>query len=270
MRFGIEVVPFGPYTDPRPVVELAVAAELAGWEAVSIWDHANFYGGVGDPWVTLTAVAAATRRVRLVTAVSPVPRYRPHLLARTLCALDAFSGGRVTLGAGLGVPWDLDSTGDGADDRTRAAMTDEALDLIGRWYAGQTVTHAGTHYRADAVQVAPRGVQEPRLPVWVGGLSRPALRRAARWDGWIVPTIDETQAVTLPPEQLAQDVAYLNQHRESEAPVDVAVDGTTSAGETGRSVAYAQAGATWWFESIFGLRGSHAEMLERVQAGPPG
>ncbi|WP_024286459.1 LLM class flavin-dependent oxidoreductase [Cellulomonas sp. KRMCY2] len=270
MRFGIEIVPFGPYTDPRNVVEIAVAAEHAGWDAISVWDHANFFGGVGDPWVTLTAVATATSRLRLVTAVSPVPRYRPHLLARTLCALDTLSAGRVTLGAGLGVPWDLDSTGDGADDRTRAAMADEALDLIGRWYAGETVTHTGTHYRADAVQVSPPGVQLPRLPVWIGGLSRAALRRAARWDGWIVPAIDENQDVTLTPEQLAADVAYLSAQRRTDAPFDVAVDGTTVAGEAGRSVEYAEAGATWWFESLFGLRGSHAEMVERAAAGPPG
>ena len=267
MRFGVEIVPFGEYAEPGPVVEIAVAAEAAGWEALSIWDHCHFWGGVGDPWVTLTAVAAATTTLRLVTDVTPVPRYRPHLLARSLHALDAFSGGRVTFGAGLGVAEDLAPLGDHRDDRTRAAMTDEALGLITRWCQGEVVTHEGEHYRSDGAQIAARPTQEPRIPVWIGGWSRPALRRAARWDGWIVSAIDETQAVWFGPERVAEGLVYLG---ELGAPaIDVAVNGTTAAGEPGLTREFAEAGATWWFESIFGLRGSHTEMLERVTAGPP-
>lgn len=268
MRYGIEVVPFGDYAEPGPVVELAVAAEAAGWEALCIWDHAHFWGGVGDPWVTLTAVAAVTTRLRLVTDVSPVPRYRPHLLARSLHALDAFSGGRVTFGAGLGAPEDLVPVGDDADARTRAAMTDEALGLITRWCQGETVTHAGEHYRADGVQVAARGVQEPRMPVWIGGWSRPALRRAARWDGWIMAAIDEGAKVWFGPDRLAEAVAYLVENG-TRPGFDVAINGTSAPGERGLSREYAEAGATWWFESLFGLRGPHTEMLDRVSAGPP-
>ena len=279
MRFGVEVVPFGPHADPRAVVELAVAAEAAGWEGLWIWDHAHFPGGVGDPWVTLTAVAAATSRLRLVPGVAPLPRYRPHLLARTLTSLDLLSGGRVTLGAGLGVAGDLAPLGDEADGRVRARMTDEALDLIVRMCAGGPVTHDGAHYRAEDVQIAGEPVQRPRLPVWIGGSSRSALRRAARWDGWIVGTIDEAQRVTKSPEQLAEELGYLSSVREeirdtvgdgdAETGFEVAVDGTSPPGGAGLAGEYAEAGATWWFESLFGLRGSHAELLDRVAAGPP-
>ena len=250
------------------MVELAVAAEAAGWEALCIWDHCHFWGGVGDPWVTLTAVAAATRRLRLVTDVVPVPRYRPHLLARSLHALDAFSGGRVTFGAGLGVEEDLDPVGDHADDHTRAAMTDEALDLITRWCQGESVQHDGAHYRSDGTQIAARTVQDPRMPVWIGGWSRPALRRAARWDGWIMSAIDEHQTVRFGPDQLADAVGYLEEKGVGGA-FDVAVNGTTPSDGSQLPAEYAAAGATWWFESLFGLRGSHAQMLERVAAGPP-
>ncbi len=267
MRYGIEVVPFGAYAEPGPVVELAQAAESAGWDALAIWDHCHFWGGVGDPWVTLTAVAAATSRLRLVTAVTPVPRYRPHLLARSVHALDAFSGGRVTLGVGLGVAEDLEPLGDHHDDRTRAAMTDEALALVSRWCNGEAVQHAGPHYRSDGAQVASRATQEPRVPVWVGGWSRPALRRAARWDGWIMAAVDEKQEVWFGPDRLAESVGYLREH--TSGPLDVAVNGTTQAGERGLAPAYEAAGATWWFESVFGLRGTHEEMLARVLAGPP-
>jgi alkanesulfonate monooxygenase SsuD/methylene tetrahydromethanopterin reductase-like flavin-dependent oxidoreductase (luciferase family) len=268
VRCGIEVVPFGAYAEPGPVVELAVAAEAAGWDALCIWDHCHFWGGVCDPWVALTAVAAATSRLRLITDVSPLPRYRPHMLARSLHALDAFSGGRVTFGAGLGVAEDLAPLGDDRDDRTRAAMTDEALDLVVRWCNAETITHEGVHYRADGAQVANRPTQTPRIPVWIGGWSRPALRRAARWDGWVVSAIDENQVVQFGPDRIADAVTYLREHGASEG-FDVAVNGTTPVGERGLVPEYAEAGATWWFESVFGLRGPHTEMLERVAAGPP-
>ena len=268
MRYGIEVVPFGQYAEPGPVVELARAAEAAGWDGLCIWDHGHFWGGVGDPWVTLAAAACATDRLRLITDVTPVPRYRPHLLARSVHALDALSEGRFTLGAGLGVQGDLEPQGDYHDDRTRAAMADEALALVVRWCAGETVTHAGEHYVSEGTQVANRATQEPRIPVWIGGWSRPALRRAARWDGWITSAIDETGAVLCPPDALAQSVAYLGEQGAG-AGFDVAVNGTTTAGERGLVPEYADAGATWWFESVFGLRGSHEEMLARVSAGPP-
>jgi hypothetical protein len=268
VRYGIEVVPFGAYADPGPVVELAVAAEEAGWEALALWDHGHFPGGVGDPWVTFAAVAAVTKRLRLVTDVSPVPRYRPHLLARSVHAVDSLSGGRVTLGAGLGQAWDLDAVGDHHDDVTRAAMADEALELVVRWCNGETVEHAGEYYRADGVQVASGPTQRPRVPVWVGGTSRPALRRAARWDGWIVPTIGEDLSVTFGPERVADGLAYLREHGAGVG-FDVAVNGGTGAGETGMTSDYADAGATWWLESLFERRASYEELLARVAAGPP-
>jgi alkanesulfonate monooxygenase SsuD/methylene tetrahydromethanopterin reductase-like flavin-dependent oxidoreductase (luciferase family) len=68
-------------------VRLAQAAEAAGWEAIAIWDHLLFPYGAGDPWVTLAAVAQATSRLKLITAVAPLPRYRPHVLAHTLTAM---------------------------------------------------------------------------------------------------------------------------------------------------------------------------------------
>ncbi|NTW42299.1 MAG: LLM class flavin-dependent oxidoreductase [Cellulomonadaceae bacterium] len=274
MRCGIEIVPFGAYADPNLVVELAVAAEAAGWEAVSLWDHAHFWGGVADPWVTLAAVAVRTSTIRLITGVSPVPRYRPHLLARSLGSLNALSGGRVVFGAGIGEPSDLDPVGDGDAPRARAARADEALPLIARWCAGETVEHRGEHYTADGVQVCPVPAWGS-LPVWVGGMSEAALRRASRWDGWFAGCIDETLSVAVGPEQIATSVERLRQLREhTERPLafEIAVNGTTDPGGP-RGVdlpaAYADAGASWWFESLFGLRGSHAEMLARVAAGPP-
>ena len=107
MHFGIEVVPFGEYSDPRKVMELAVAAERAGWEGIWLWDHLLFPYGAGDPWVTLAAIAAVTRSIKLCTGVAALPRYKPQVLARTLVGLDILSQGRMIFGVGAGVDFDF-------------------------------------------------------------------------------------------------------------------------------------------------------------------
>lgn len=268
MHYGIEVVPFGPYSDPRQVVELALAAEAAGWEAITLWDHLLFPYGTGDPWVTLAAVATATQRLKLCTDVAPLPRYSPHVLARTLIALDHLSQGRVILGAGAGLDFDFTPVDPASTPRQRAAILDESLAILGQLLAGEPVTHHGRHFTFDNVQLVPGPVQ-PRIPIWIGGDSPPAYRRAARWDGWVIGTVDEQQNITLTPAQIAARVAAIRGHRTSAAPFAVAVTGCTAVGQSDLPAAYAEAGATWWFECLFASRGSHEEMLARIAAGPP-
>jgi alkanesulfonate monooxygenase SsuD/methylene tetrahydromethanopterin reductase-like flavin-dependent oxidoreductase (luciferase family) len=270
MHFGIEVVPFGEYSNAGMVVELAQAAEASGWEAMWIWDHVVFPYGAGDPWITLAAVAAVTKRIKLVTGVAPLPRYRPHLLARTLTALDLLSQGRVIFGTGAGVDFDFAPFGESDNARVRAAMLDEGLELLTKLLSGRETTHRGDHYAAEAVRLVPSPVQQPRIPIWIGGDSNAALRRAAQWDGWIIGTIDEQQTITKSPEQLAKQITTIRQYRSNASPFDVAVDGVSASGDNSALVReYADAGATWWFEGIFGSRGNHGQMLQRIHAGPP-
>lgn len=269
MQFGIEVVPFGPYSDPRLVVELAQAAEAAGWEAITLWDHVLFPYGTGDPWVTLAAVAAATQRIKLCTDVSPLPRYSPHVLARTLIALDILSQGRVILGAGAGVDFDFTPVDPTTSPKRRAAILDESLAILAHLLAGEAVTYHGQHFSFESVQLVPGPVQRPRIPVWIGGDSKPAYRRAAQWDGWVIGTIDEQMNITLTPEQVGERVAAIRRHRTSDAPFAVAVTGATAPDDHALPQAYTAAGATWWFECLFASRGTHAEMLARIEAGPP-
>ncbi|MEZ4680835.1 MAG: LLM class flavin-dependent oxidoreductase [Caldilineaceae bacterium] len=269
MRYGLEIIPFGHFSDPREVVKIAQIAEAAGWEAVWLWDHLVFPWAVGDPWITLAAVATATKSLKLITGVAPLPRYRPHLLARTLTSLDTLSGGRVIFGTGLGIPSDFAPFGEAESAKTRAAMTDEGLDLLTQFWSGAEVNHDGPFYQAQGVRFQPSPVQQPRIPVWIGGDSEAALRRAARWDGWIIGVIDEQCNVTKPPEQIAAQVATIRRHRNADEPCDVAVDGTSNAGENALAREYAAAGATWWFEAIFGSRGPLEAQIERIKAGPP-
>ncbi len=272
MHFAIEVVPFGDYANPRHVVPLAQTAEAAGWDGLFIWDHLAFAWGMpsADPWVTLAAVAQATERLRLATFVTPLPRRRPQVLAHTLATLDLLSQGRVIFCAGLGgVAHEFAAFGEADDAATRAAQLDEGLDVLSRLLAGETVTHRGPHYAVAGVALAPLPVQRPRIPIWIGGDSPAALRRAARWDGWAAAGTDEHCGLTKTPERLAGQLAVIRQHRTGEAPFDVTMDGCTTPADGALVREFAAAGVTWWLEPLHGLRGSMGEMLARVIAGPP-
>ena len=189
MRYGLNVCTLGEYADPRLVVDVAAAAEEAGWESLFVWDHLGFAWGVpsGDPWITLSAVAQATSRLRIGTGVTPLARRRPQVVANTVACLDRLSGGRVVLGAGLGgVPVEFTAFGESDDPTQRAERLDEALELVTALWSGERVYHQGRHYTVAGVTLAPLPVQRPRVPIWIGGDSAAAKRRAVRWDGWIV------------------------------------------------------------------------------------
>jgi alkanesulfonate monooxygenase SsuD/methylene tetrahydromethanopterin reductase-like flavin-dependent oxidoreductase (luciferase family) len=268
MQYGIEVVPFGQFGDPKLVVNFALSAEKAGWEAIWVWDHILFPHGVGDPWVILSAVAAFTERLKIVTGVSPLPRYPIHVLARMLTSLDMLSNGRVIFGTGLGIDHEFDQVGQSGDPAIRAAMLDEGLELLTRLWSGDSVTHVGEHYTIKNVTCIPSPTQN-YIPIWIGGESQAALRRAARWDGWIIGTINEKCETVRSPKNLAEEIQYIQRYRNSNEPLDIAIDGISEPDDTDHICEYEKAGATWWFEGIFGLRGNEEEMLDRIRAGPP-
>ncbi|HXF63620.1 MAG TPA: LLM class flavin-dependent oxidoreductase [Caldilineaceae bacterium] len=271
MHYGIEVVTLGDYADPRPVVRLAQAAEAAGWEACAVWDHLGFVWGApsGDALITLAAVAQATSRLRLISAITPLPRRRPHEVAHALAALDLLSGGRVIFGTGLGgVAEEYAAFGLPTEPKARAAMLDEGLTIIERLWSGETVHHQGVHYVVNGVSLAPLPVQRPRIPIWIGGESRAALRRAARWDGWVIGSVDESGQVLRTPERVAEEIAYIQAQRAGDAPFAVALTGQSQPHDA-RVQEYADAGVTWWLESLHGYRGDFEALMARVEAGPP-
>jgi probable F420-dependent oxidoreductase len=267
VRYGICLANIGTYSDPRTAVRVAQAAEATGWEAFFLWDHLAFVWGppAADPWVTLAAIACSTERLRLGTAVTPVPRRRPHVLAHQVATLDVLSGGRVILGAGLGgSPSEFGKFGEPTDAKLRASMLDEGLELLRRLWSGEEVKHRGEHYVVDGVTLAPTPVHG-RVPIWIGGNKPASQRRAARWDGWIPDTAYPPGAGASP-----EDVSKgLTRMREMGArdEFEVAVLAERSSSDPG---AYEEAGATWWLESIHDQRGSAEEMLELVAAGPAG
>jgi len=272
LRYGIDLGTLGRYAEPGVAVEVAREAEAAGWEGLFVWDHLGYVWDApsADPWVLLAAMAQATGRLRLGTAVTPLPRRRPAVLAGEVATLDRLSGGRVIFGAGIGgVASEFSAFGEPDDAGHRAAMLDEGLDVVTRLWSGERVTHAGRFYRVDGVTMAPLPVQRPRVPVWIGGTVGAARRRAARWDGWIVACDDEQGSMLVPPARISAGAAGIAALRPAGAPFDIAVIGASAGSGGPAPSAYAAAGATWWLEHIHGRRGSPDSMLERVRTGPP-
>lgn len=172
------------------VTSASVDLEAAGWDGLFVYDHVHLdpAGGleIYDPWVLLAAVARATSRIRLATAVTPISRRRPWQLAREIVALDHLSGGRVSVGIGLGGldQFEFEPFGEIASPRERAPVTDEALTLLDRFLRGKPVDHAGEHFQVQA-HLRPAAVQQPRPPIWIAATHpyRKGLERASRWDG---------------------------------------------------------------------------------------
>jgi len=242
MRFGLDFPPFGDLADPRLVAEIAAEAEAAGWDAVFVWDHIMYREPVthaGDPWITMAAILSATRRVLTGPMVTPLARRRPQIVARQATSLDVLGNGRLVLGVGLGLDSsgrELSAFGEELDDRTRAGMLDEALEVIDALWSGESVRHGGTHYLVDDVRFLPTPIRRPRPPVWVAGRwphLRP-LRRAARWDGLFL--IDQRE-----PDELASAVEVVASERGHLGGFSVVVN--RPFGEAAGP--WREAGATW-------------------------
>lgn len=185
--------------DAQRLVEYAVAAEEAGWDGVFLADHLIFphmrpddeiseYIDFPDPWITLSGIATRTNTIRLGTWITPVPRRQPWQLARDLATLDRLSDGRVILGAGMGTPTDYTRFGEAWEPGRLGRKYDEALDVVTGLWRGEPLSYDGDYYTVEDAVVLPTPVQEPRIPIIVGGHwpNRKPIQRGARWDG-IIP-----------------------------------------------------------------------------------
>ena len=264
MRSGLFLPLFDELANPAVVARLSVEAEEAGWNGVFVWDHVRWREpvlAVADPWITLAAVAVATGRVRLGPMVTPLARRRPVKVARETVTLDRLSGGRLTLGVGLGSDQfgsEFSVTGEELDERRRARMLDESLDILTAAWSGEPVQHRGEHYTVDGMRFLPRPVQRPGVPVWVAGFygkPRP-LRRAARYQGFMPVNLDH-------PGQLAQIVADLNALRQAAGTAAQPYDVVAALPAGSDPAPYAAAGATWWLVE-FPAQGATADLVRAV------
>ena len=154
----------------------------------------------------------------------PLARRRPVKVARETATLDRLSGGRLTLGVGLGsdrFASEYSITGEELDDRRRASMLDESLEILAAAWSGELVHHRGEHYIVDGMRFLPRPVQRPGVPVWVAGYygKRRPVRRAARHQGFFPLGLDHAEQ---PPRSWLAYGARSEAGRDPTEPYDVA------------------------------------------------
>lgn len=172
------------------VLDAARRAEALGLDGLVAGDHVTFYGFGNDGLVTLTAAAAVTERIDLKTAVYLLPLRHPVPVALQVAQLDQLSLGRFTLGIGVGGEDPHEFWSCGVDPRTRGARTNEAMTILKRLWTEDGVTFRGRHFVLEDVTVYPKPTRP--VPIFVGGRSEAALRRAGRLgDGytgiWLTP-----------------------------------------------------------------------------------
>jgi alkanesulfonate monooxygenase SsuD/methylene tetrahydromethanopterin reductase-like flavin-dependent oxidoreductase (luciferase family) len=197
-------------------------------------------------------------------------------LARETVALDHLSGGRLTLGVGLGAhdASEFSAFGDEGDPRIRAAILDESLDLLDQLWSGESVTFEGRYLQVTAEPFLPTPVQRPRIPIWVAGLwpnQRP-MRRAARWDGAFPIKADGDFSYQMTPQEMAEAAAFVAGAGGPADSYDLVHAGLLSGDRSADEDLvrpYAEAGVTWWLEHIYPGRMELDEIRRFISLGPP-
>ncbi|MBA3655138.1 MAG: LLM class F420-dependent oxidoreductase [Actinobacteria bacterium] len=189
MRFGVHLPQYGRGAGADAITRVARHAEDLGFADVWVSDHLAVPSDAPyppaflfEPMITLTWAAAATQRVGLGTSVLVLPYRHPLHLAKELASLDRLSGGRLIVGAAAG--WlEKEFEALNVPFAERGLRTDESIEAMRACWGDQPVNYAGRTVRLDDMKVLP--TPERRIPIWVGGASPPALRRAVRLgDGW--------------------------------------------------------------------------------------
>jgi probable F420-dependent oxidoreductase len=204
MEIGVVLPTYRRLASRENIVKAAQMAEEAGFDSVWTSDHVaiptskeEFFGAViYEPLMTLAYVAAVTSRVQLGVSVLVMPYRNPLLVAKMLSTLDELSNGRVILGAGVGwLPDEFAALGVRFDER--AELTDESLQAVRACWDRDAPIFHGRHFHVDDVLFAPRPREPRQIPIWIGGNSPAALRRACHHgDGWMSDgqTLDEIDA----------------------------------------------------------------------------
>jgi len=279
LRFGLYLPNFGEVAYARTLAELALESEDAGWDGFFLWDHVMHSKTQRSPMVdsltALAAIAVKTKRIRLGTTITPLARRRPWTVARQTVTLDHLSNGRLTLGVGLGDPAyaDFQMFGESGEKKDRAEKLDEGLEILTGFWTGKQFSYKGKHYAIEKARFLPPTKQKPRIPIWVGGFwpNKAPFRRAAKYDG-VIP-LRLSRPIHLEPRDLRNILYYIMKHRKNTGPFDAAVIGSgtekSNAKSTRRIQALAEAGMTWWLESLFLQRNSLKKMKKRIRKGPP-
>jgi probable F420-dependent oxidoreductase len=193
------------------LTELAPVADTHGWHAMSFSDHVvhpekistpypytsdgsrrwQAYTDWPDPWVMIGALAAITQNLRFTNNVFVLPMRNPYLVAKAISTAAIISNNRITPAFGVG--WSRDEFELMQQDfSTRGKRTDEMIEIMRMLWTGEMVSYEGKYYQFDPMEMNPAPTAP--VPLWIGGISEPAMRRAARLaDGWVsdLQTSDE-------------------------------------------------------------------------------
>jgi probable F420-dependent oxidoreductase len=193
MQVGVTIPNNWGVADLRQVLAMGPLAEALGYDSVWVMDHLLNSGYIRarlddkpyyHPLATLSYLAATTKRVRLGTSVLVLPYHNPVELAKYAATLDQMSGGRVILGVGAGaMTEEFDALG--VPFRQRGALTNEGIEIMKELWTNPDPHYRSQRWNLAGFKFAPKPVQQPAIPLWVGGSSSGALRRAATLgDGW--------------------------------------------------------------------------------------
>ena len=185
--------PYHPdFASGSGVASLAAACEKAGCHGFGFTDHpaptqrwldAGGHDSL-DPFVAMAFAAAHTSTIRLIPNIVVLPYRNPFVVAKAGATLDRLSDGRFTLAVGVGY-LRKEFTAVGVDYEERAALFDEALEVIDAIWTGDDVSYEGSHFTANGITAHPRPVSSPRPPIWIGGNTGAARQRVVdRGDGW--------------------------------------------------------------------------------------
>lgn len=194
---------------PYDVARLSRQIEDLGFDILGCGEHVSFYVDTANGLVSLSVAAGATTRIRLMSAITLVPLYPAALLAKMGAALDVASGGRFSLGVGVGGEFPNEFAACGVPVDQRGSRTDDALEVITRTWTATNVTYDGRYTKLENFSLKPLPIQKPRPPIWVSGRSDAAMRRAAKYaDGWL--------PYMYTPEQLAESITSIRTYGEDQ------------------------------------------------------
>jgi probable F420-dependent oxidoreductase len=215
MKFGLAYANAGPFAYPEGLTNLARTAEEAGIESLWTVEHVVIPVGyksvypyspsgkipgpenvpIPDPLVSLAFAAAVTKKIRLATGILILPQRHPLYVAKEMATLDVLSGGRAILGIGVGwLAEEFEALGIPFEER--AARTSEAVRAIRSLWKPEPEPFAGKFYRWPPLESHPKPVQQPGVPIVVGGHTEIAAKRAARYGDGFFPGIAETDKLT--------------------------------------------------------------------------
>ena len=231
MQFGFYLPNHGPTARPDPLAEIARRGDSLGFQCMVVGDHILVPRVIDSPYpytvggefppaesgeyfeqlTLLTFLAGITQNIRLVPSVMIVPYRNPLLAAKVLATLDVLSKGRLTLGVGVGWMEEEFVALDAPPFAERGAVTNEYLRAFKELWTSDNPVFEGKYYQFSNIDFLPKPVQKPHPPIWVGGQSRAAMRRAAELgDGW--HPVGAIPAAPLEPEEMAQNLVALHRY----------------------------------------------------------